>query len=170
MSRFNEFILPRNDTGIIPPHETGPDPAFDRIPFSELTIMGIPALLFVLLAICVGLVAASIYNILCLCLNHLIQRPKVIGPIVEEAGQPAMVRPSDRTVGITDDTIIEVSSPSSPPPIVFRPLPQLPSAPPSPISQDGPFRNARSMPPTYVPTPFVAAANSPVAPNYGYYY
>lgn len=120
---------------------SSPSEVFGRIPFADTTILGIPWVLFFLLALSLGLMVAGLWNIVSWCWW---------------AAQAKKKKTSDPGVSPSVEC-----SPQSPK--LDQSLP--PSCPPPPYQTiNGEFRGSRSMPPTYVPTPFITQ------PTLCYYY
>lgn len=152
---------------------------YGSIPFANVTIMGIPWVLFCLLALSFGLIVSALFKTVSWTIAYLGRRSKVVGSPAEEAKadqqQPQLSSPH------------EIPSqppprPLSPPPCwrmatqTLFPLPPFPesspveAAPSSLLPGAGEFRGSRSMPPTYVPTPFLMGASPHPSSPIHYYY
>lgn len=156
--------------------------SYGSIPFANVTIMGIPWVLFCLLAFSFGLIVSAIFKLFFWTISYFKQRPKVVGPLVEEARIAKMEQQQSRLSSPRGIPLQPPPRPLSPPPswcaashIMFpfpsSPAPESTEAGPSPLLPGaGEFRGSRSMPSTYVPTPFLAGSPShPNSPIHYYY-
>lgn len=180
-SRFGESAVNPSQGGSLP--SGSGSRSYGSIPFANVTIMGIPWVLFCLLALSFGLIVSAIFKVFSWTISYFRRRPKVVGPLVEEARIAKMEQQQSRLSSPREAPLQPPPRPSSPPPswratshTMFPSFPLSPASEPveaghSPLLPGaGEFRGSRSMPPTYVPTPFLAGSSShPNSPIHYYY-